>query len=65
MLFLGRLRAGCLSKLVIVQQKHILSHFWFAKRFHLNTVYREQFHESICLLKVTQIKKEIRMLIIS
>ena len=65
MLFLRRLRASYLNALAIVQQKHILSHFWFAKRFHLNTVYREQIHKSICLLKVTQIKKEIRMLIIS
>ena len=61
MLFLRRLRAGCLNKLAIVQQKHILSHFWFAKLFNLNTVYREQFHKSIYLLKVTQMKKEIRM----
>ena len=53
MLFLRRLRAGYLNELAIVQQKHILSHFWFAKRFHLNTVYREQIHKSICLLKVT------------
>ena len=30
-----------------VSQNRVLSHFQYAKRFYQNTVYREQFYESI------------------
>ena len=30
-----------------VKQNRVLSHFQFAERFYVNTIYCEQFHESI------------------
>ena len=32
--------------LVSVQHNRVLSHFHFAQCFHLNTIYRNQFHDS-------------------
>ena len=33
--------------LASVKQNRVLSHFQFAQRFYLNTIYREKFHENI------------------
>ena len=33
--------------LTSVKQNRVLSHFQFAERFYVNTIYCEQFHESI------------------
>ena len=31
----------------VFNKNRVLSHFQFAERFNVNTIYREQFHESI------------------
>ena len=35
------------SYLASVKENRVLSHFQFAQRFYVNTIYREQFYESM------------------